>query len=313
VSSPRLSRAVASGAALAVGALVAVQARVNGNLAEHLGGGSRGGVQAALVSFLVGLALATVAVVCFRRLRAAVASVVPAVRAGDLRWWQCAGGLCGALLIVSQAGTVPVLGVAVFTVSVVAGQTGAGLLVDWAGLGPGGPQPVTGRRLVAAVLAMAAVAVSVSGRLGSTGLSVPLVLLCVVGGAAVSLQTALNGQVGRVSGAALAAAWLSFLVGAVALAVLVAALGYWHPLPGQLVLYTGGPMGLVFVAVCAAVVPVTGVLVATLATVSGQVLGAVLLDALAPVPGTSLQTVTVLGAAMTLVAVVVGSGVRRPR
>ena len=61
--------------------------------------------------------------------------------------------------------------------------------------------------------------------------------------------------------------------------------------------------------VVAAVVPRAGVLVVTLATVAGQVVGAVLLDAFAPAAGQPLQLVTVLGAAATVGAVLLGSTV----
>ena len=50
------SNLVPASLAFVVGAVVAVQARVNGDLAERLGGGFPGGALAAGLSFVVGLA-----------------------------------------------------------------------------------------------------------------------------------------------------------------------------------------------------------------------------------------------------------------
>jgi bacterial/archaeal transporter family-2 protein len=301
------ARLLGTAAAVAVGGAVAVQARVNGTLAERLGGGFTGGTQAALANMLTGLTVATVIVLTVPVHRHAVARL----RSDGLPPWQHLGGLGGAFLVTVQAASVPLLGVAVFTVCVVAGQTGSGLLVDRAGLGPGGVQPVTVRRVVAAAVALGAVVLAVSGRLGAAGVSLLPVAACVAAGAAVSVQSALNGLVGRATGTALAAAWLNFVVGTLVVVGLVAALLVGgHPLvapPGSAWLYVGGPLGLLFVAVVAAVVPVIGVLLVTLATVAGQVVGALVLDAVAPSAGDQLTARTVLGAAFTVVAVVIGS------
>lgn len=314
----RNTAAVSTAAAFAVGAVVALQARFNGDFAQRLGGGFPGGAVAAASNFTVGLVAISVWVLVSARQRAALASLFPAVRAGRLRPGQCFGGLGGAFLILSQSASVPTIGVAVFTVAVVGGQTGSGLLVDQVGLGPAGRQPVTSGRVVAAVVAVAAVVVSVSGRFGSASLAPGLIVLCVVAGGAVAVQSALNGQVGRATGSAVSASWLNFALGwALLLAVVGALLVAGHRFPGpphQWWLYTGGLMGLAFVTVVAAVVRTIGVLVVTLATVAGQVVGAVVLDAAAPVAGQSLQVVTVVGAAATVGAVLmaVRSGPRPP-
>jgi bacterial/archaeal transporter family-2 protein len=298
---------LATAAAFAVGAIVALQARFNGDLAVHLGGGFPGGSLAATINFAVGLTALSLCLLVARSQRTAVAQLLPALRTRRLSAWQCLGGLGGSFLILSQSATVPTIGVAVFTVAVVGGQTVSGLLVDKVGLGPAGRQPVTARRTGAAALAVAAVVVAVSGHFGSGSFAFGLVVLCVAAGAAVSVQSALNGQVGRATGSAVAASWLNFAVGFPVLLLVVAALlsaGTRYPAPPhEWWLYTGGLFGVAFVTVVAAVVRTIGVLVVTLATVAGQVFGAVLLDAVAPVAGQSLQLVTVLGAVATLSAV----------
>ena len=209
----------------------------------------------------------------------------------------------------------PTIGVAIFTVAVVAGQTGGGLAVDRAGLGPAGRQPVTGRRVAAALVAVGAVVLAVSGRFGSAAFAPGLLALCVLGGVFVAVQSALNGQVARAARSPVVAAWVSFGLGLVALLAVVALLALtgtrFAALPHTWWLYTGGLMGVAFVVVVAGVVRVVGVLVVTLATVAGQVTGAVLLDAFAPVAGQPLQVVTVVGAVVTVLAVVLAAGPTR--
>jgi transporter family-2 protein len=317
VQHPRQERLVALLAAVGVGVVVAVQARVNGDLAVALGGGMSGGTQAALVSFLVGFLAVTVIVLSGPVMRQAVRDLPATLRSGELTWWQCLGGLGGAFLILTQAASVPVLGVAVFTVAVVGGQTATGLGVDRVGLGPGGRQEVTARRLVASLVTVGSVLLAVSGRLDTAGFSLPLVLMCFLAGGAVSVQSALNGQVGRASGSALAASWLSFATGTVALALaLVATVAGGHPLrplPSEWWMYVGGLMGALFVTVVAAVVGTIGVLLVTLATVAGQLVGAVLLDAFFPVGGATIGATTLLGTVLTLAALAYGSAPRRTR
>ena len=307
--------AVPATAAFVVGAVVAVQARVNGDLAERLGGGFPGGALAAAISFVAGLVGLLVYVAVSSSARRGLRDLPGALRTGRLAWWQCLGGLGGALLILSQTASVPTIGVAVFTVTVVAGQTAAGLAVDRVGLAPAGKQRVTSTRLVASAVAVGAVVLSVSGRFGTAAFAPGLLLFVLVGGCAVSVQSALNAQVGRAVRSAVAAGTVSFLLGLAALVVVVAGLlaaGHRYPaLPTQWWLYVGGLLGALFVTVVAAVVPRVGVLVVTLATVAGQVVGAVLLDALAPVGGQTLQLVTVLGALATVGAVLLA--VRSPR
>jgi bacterial/archaeal transporter family-2 protein len=308
---------IATSALVVVGMLVAIQARANGDLAERLGGGFSGGAQTALVSFLIGLAVATMWVFAVPAQRRHLASLPAAVSRGALAPWHCLAGLGGAFLILSQSATVPSLGVAVFTVAVVAGQTGGSLAIDQFGLGPGSPSPVTRRRALAALVALGAVVLTVAGRSGPAGFS-PAMLMCVAAGLAVSGQSALNGRIGQAVGSSMVAAWTNFAVASVALGLVVAALvAAGHPLvalPSTWWLYTGGPLGLAFVSVVAAAVRVVNVLLVSLATVAGQVVGAVLLDAFAPAPGQSLRVQTVVGTVVTVVAVVMAMEPRwRPR
>lgn len=97
------TRAIAAGAAVVAGVGLAVQARLNGELGQQVGDG----ITAALATTTVGLIV--------------LLALVPTTATGDLRWWQCTGGVAGALYVSSQGISVDSLGVAVSTVAVVGG------------------------------------------------------------------------------------------------------------------------------------------------------------------------------------------------
>lgn len=289
------------------GVAIAVQSRVNGELGVRLADG----VAAAVISFGLGLLVLLVLVPATPGGRRGLAALRAALTTGRLRPWQCLGGLCGAFLVATQGLTVGTLGVAVFTVAVVAGQSASSLLVDRAGIGPSGRQPVTGRRLFGAVLTVLAVGLAVGGRLNDPT-ALALAVLPLLAGIAVAWQQAVNGLVGRAAGSPLTATLVNFTVGIVALLavfavdIAVRGLPAGSP-PAEPWLYLGGPIGITFIAIAAAVVEFTGVLLLGLATIAGQVVGAVLLDVLLPTAASRPDATTLLGAALTLAAVLIAA------
>ncbi|MFF0718523.1 DMT family transporter [Micromonospora sp. NPDC003816] len=305
MSAGRRAGAVALGAV--AGVAVATQSRINGELGVRLDDG----VAAALVSFGLGLLVLVVLGVATGNGRRGLTALRATLGTGRLRPWQCLGGVCGAFLVFTQSATVGTLGVAVFTVAVVAGQSGSSLVVDRAGVGPSGPQPVTLARLAGAVLTVAAVLLAVGDRLAEPA-TIGLALLPLLAGVGVAWQQAVNGRVREATRSTVTATLVNFAVGTAALlavfAVSLAVRGVpAGDLPAEPWLYLGGPIGVTFIAVAAAVVRLTGVLLLGLATVAGQVVGAVLLDVLLPSAQTRPATSTVLGAALTLVAVAVAA------
>jgi transporter family-2 protein len=298
---------VALAAAVASGALVALQQRVNGELNTQIGDA----LLAALISFGTGL----VAVVLVVAARPASRRALAAVR--QVPWWVRLGGLGGASLVAVGAAAAPQIGVALLTVGLVAGQTSGGLVVDKAGLGPGGAHALTLPRLSGALLCLLAVGISISGE-GARAASPLLLVLVVVAGFLISVQQALNGRVRRTTGDAGVATLVNFVVGTAALSLglllsaVVAGLDVrdW-PGADQWYLYTGGPMGASFVAVAAVVVRRLGVLRLGLAVIAGQLVGALLLDVALPATGEPVALLTVVGVGLTLLAVAVsGRGVR---
>jgi len=303
---------------LAVGALVALQSEINGRLASELGSGVRAGLTAAVISFGSGFVLLSALVMLEPRTRRGLGRIFAATKAGRLRWWQLVGGVAGAMVVASQGLTVGTIGVALFTVAVVAGQSSSSLLVDSAGLGPAGPQRITTRRVTGAMLTLIAVCLAVAERLGGVDAlgssAIALALLPLVAGCGAAYQQAVNGQVNAVGGP-WAATWNNFLVGTSLLVLLMvmslALPGDLHTPPATWWLYSGGLIGIAFISAAAVLVQVRGVLVLGVCTVAGQVLGALGIDL--ATGQAHVGALSVVGAALTLVGVAVAasSGLRR--
>ncbi len=305
------SFALAVAAAVVANLGAAVQARLNAGLGVRIGNGIAGG----LLTTGIALAVLAIAVPAHPAGRAALGRLRVGLRGGELRWWQCLGGVCGGLFIASQGLAVPTIGVAVFTVAVVAGSTAGSILVDGLGLSPSGKHAVTAPRIAGAALAVVAVAIAGRGTPASGGFSL-LVLLPLVTGIALSWQLAVNGRVRQVAQSAWAATLVNFTMAATALAVAfgvsVALRGFPDgALPSEPWFYGAGFIGMTLIAVSAAVVRRTGVLVLGLASVAGQLAGAVVVDLVAPGAGSAPGVATWLGVALTFAAVLLATLSRR--
>ncbi|WP_027342661.1 DMT family transporter [Hamadaea tsunoensis] len=295
-------KAFGVGLALLGGAGVALQSRINGELAGRVGSG----FLAAVISFGTGLVIMAIATAVTPNARRGLGKVAALLRKGGLRWWECVGGAAGAFLVASQGITVGSLGVAVFIVSLVGGQSVSSLFVDRAGLAPGGPRPITPNRAIGTVLTVVAVPIAVAGHLG-TPAALGLAVLPLLAGFGSAWQQAMNGRVRQAGEGVVATTFINFLVGTVALiiAFLISMIFKGAPtgsLPSEPWLYLGGTLGIIFIAIAAALVRHIGVLLLGLGMIAGQVIGAVLLDLILPVdnkPGIA----TYIGAGLTLVAV----------
>ncbi|HVK19929.1 MAG TPA: DMT family transporter [Actinokineospora sp.] len=301
-----MSKSVGAVVAVLGGVVLALQARINGKLGGALGDG----LLAAVISFVIGLVILATAVAALPSARAAVGRLTDRLRTGHLRPWQCLGGTAGAWYVTSQGLTVSLLGVAVFTVAVVAGQVVSSLVVDRAGLAPGVPQPITAPRAVGAALAVIAVGVAVSDEFGRPG-HLWLALVPALAGVGLGWQQAVNGQVRAAADSVVVASALNFAVGLVALllasGVDVALRGLPAALPSQWWLYLGGVLGVFALSTAVFAVRLIGVLMVGLCAVAGQLAGAVLLD----VADDVVQPATVAGVVITFVAVGVAALPRR--
>lgn len=296
-----------------------VQARLNAELV-HL---TDNALEVSLLNFILAGVIASAVVLATPVLRRSWGVMVAAVRGGELRPWQVAGGALGGYYIAIQGTATLAFGAAVFTVAVVAGQTSTALVVDRLGIGPMGPQDVSARRLIAAVIAVAAVLLSVSARIGhsdtSMGTLLPVLLLAISAGVASAFQQAVNGRVSAVAGRAVVAAWVNFTVGAVLVALLVGLLRIARgtsvsALPlDRWWLLLGGVFGLIYIATVAWVVRFVGVLVTTLLTLVGLLSGSLLLDIFVPTPGTEVSWQLITAVALTACAVALASLRSGPR
>ena len=287
------------------GVLAAVQSRINADLAKHL----ESPYLAAFVSFGIGCLGLVVIVLARPGERRAAREYASDLVSGRFEWRYAIGGLGGAFLVFTQALTVGVLGVALFIVSVVAGQTLAGAALDRVGFGPGEPRRLSPARLIGAALMVASVALALASGLSN---SVPWLSLALpfLAGVGVGLQTGANGIVTAHTGSFLVSALGNFTMGSLALGIAAAISVAETPLGGSFptnpILYLGGLIGLTYIAGSAALVRYTGVLVLSGASIAGQIIGSVMLDAFDP--GVHLSPLTIVGAALTLLAAVVIAG-----
>ncbi len=285
------------------GALIALQSRINGELAAGLG---QDGFSAAIISFGSGFVVLALGLLLAAGPRRGVGRVRDAVRERRLNWWQVLGGFGGATFVLAQGLTVTALGVALFTVAVVAGQVGGGLVFDRMGLGPAGPQKPTRRRVIGAVLVLVAVGISMADKVGG-GFPYGMLALPLVAGVFVSWQQAVNGHVKNTAESAYTGTFFNFATGATALliAFLVhsAIAGLPAGLPSRPYLYVGGLVGIAFITIAVATVQKLGVLVLGLCTITGQLLGSLALDLLLPRSGTQVTAATFAGAALALAAI----------
>ncbi|MDO8336780.1 MAG: DMT family transporter [Microcella sp.] len=309
----RLLLAIACLATVVAGLGVAAQHRVNGELGQVIGDG----FTAALISFSSGLVILLIASAVSPRARAAFCAIRPLVASGELRWWMLLGGLGGAFLVLGQSLVAGILGVAIFTVATVTGQTAMGLWIDATGFAGGRRAPVTPQRLIGTVLTLAAVVVSVAPEIGGQ-VPVAALVLPLLAGLGVGVQAAVNGRVRVATESPIAATTVNFIVGTAALAVVTGVhlliSGLPQSLPSDPILYLGGAIGAGFIAIQTITVARIGVLVLGLCLVMGQLIGALVLDLVAPI-GVPTTASTAIGAGLTLVGVLVASipGRRRGR
>lgn len=309
----RVSGAVAFGA----GMVVAVQGRINGEVGDITGNGVLG----AVLNFSVGLLILVVLVSSRSATRSAFRAIPGLVRDHALPWWALTGGIGGAIYVTGQSTTVAVLGVALFTVATVAGQTGAGLLVDRVGIGPGGRVPVTAWRVMAALLAIVAVWVGSSGRDDASvgAVSIPFLLLALAAGAAGAVQVGLNGRVSAATGQVLVATLVNFMVGLATLLCILAVqavldpdgVGTLAPIADRPWLLVAGGMGVLFVAGAAFSVKALGVLLLSLVVLAGTLVGAVVVDLVVPTEGVSVNLYLVGGILLTFASVGLAAVQRR--
>jgi transporter family-2 protein len=290
------------------GVMIALQARANGELSHLIGSG----VQAALVSFGSGLLIIAVIAIFNPSIKAGARNLRGAVARKELPKWTLFAGALGGSFVAVQTHIVPLIGVAIYSVASIAGQTAASLVVDRIGLTGGGKKHITPRRIAAALFTVFAVFISVFDRLDARNLSIFAVFLGCVAGAIVGVQRALNGHINEHSHQSFTTSLLNFIMGTTFLVIflsLLIALGPTElvPLPaGPWWIYTGGVIGVIYIAFTSTIVQHLGVLTFTLFSVGGQLVGSLLIDFYSPTEGVQVSAYLVAGIVMTYFGVLVG-------
>lgn len=287
-----------------VGVLTSIQAQLNGALGAAVGDGFVAGV----ISFGSGFVILLVLTVLLPSGRSGVARLGRGLRARRIPFWMLIGGLAGAFTVVSQSVAVAVIGVATFTVGVVAGQTVNGVFLDRVGYGPGGVVAVTIGRLVGGGLAVAAVVVTLVGE-GIGTIPIWMLVLPFVAGAGIAWQQATNGRLRHEVESPLTATLVNFAGGTLALLVAagihIAVVGAPRSLPTAPWVYLGGAVGVVYIFLSAALVRHTGVLQLGLGSVVGLLVTSLVIDAIWPGQAAPPLPVALAAVGVALVGVVV--------
>ena len=290
------------------GAMIALQARANGELSHRLDNG----LQAALVSFSSGLLIILLITPFSPHIKEGIRNLRGAISRKEIARWKLLAGALGGSFVAIQTQIVPLIGVAIYSVASIAGQTAMSLVVDRIGLTGGGKKLISPRRVLAAVLTVLAVLVSVWDRIDANNLSMIAVTAGCVAGAVVGVQRALNGQINEHSHQSFTTSLLNFITGTTFLVILIlvgVALGKneLSPLPaGPWWIYTGGVIGVIYIAFTSTIVQHLGVLTFTLFSVGGQLAGSLIIDLVSPTDGVSVSAYLVTGLAMTYIGVIAG-------
>jgi transporter family-2 protein len=300
---------IAAPIAVVVGATISVQSRINGEL-SHASGSS---LLAAWWTMASGLVLLSIAMLVDPRARRGLRAIRDGVVTRRLPVWTLTGGIFGGTFLVCQSLVVPLTGVAIFVVGSIAGQTTSSLLVDRLGISASGVRPVSVARVIGALIAVAAVAVGVSGRSQEGTLSLGLAALAFLAGSCVAPQQAVNGRTAVLGRSPIASAFVNFVGGMLMLStalVVMLASGALRIVP----LYEppwwallGGICGAALVGMSAFVVPTLGLLIFSLLSVAGQLASGFLIDLLAPTVGASVGLRLALGLLLAMAAILVAS------
>ena len=290
------------------GILISLQARANGELSLRLDNG----LQAAFISFSSGLLLISIVSIFNPGIKDGIKKLKSAVKRKEIAPWTLFAGALGGAFVAVQTQIVPLIGVAIYSVASIAGQSATSLFVDRIGLTGGGKKPISPRRIAAAIVTVLAVFVSVFDRIDAKNLSLIAVVLAGLAGAIVGIQRAMNGLINEHSEQSFTTSLLNFIMGSSALGIvflIAVAIGKVNfvALPaGPWWIYTGGTIGVIYIAFTSTIVQHLGVLTFTLFSTGGTLIGALLIDIVLPTKGVSISAYLVSGIVMTFLGVLVG-------
>ena len=231
------------------------------------------------------------------------------IKTKNIPLWFLAGGFFGAIYVATSAFAVAAVGTGLFTIGVVASANLTSLVIDKFGFASEKIFSINLKRVLAAMLAVAAV--SLAGfKPGENLFLIPL-LVIILAGIAQVFQLSFNSKLATITSTRVAT-FINFpiavLFGLFFVLILQITGRSWPEFPDQWWLYSAGILGGVFVFIAAWLVKQLGVLVFTLATISGQLIAALILDLFFSAIDVGWQLVS--GALLVLVAVYLASELR---
>jgi len=287
------------------GILIALQSRSNGELSRQLDSGA----QAALISFSSGLIVVVLITVFNPKIKLGMKRLKTAYVSREIPRWRLFAGMLGGSFVAVQTHVVPIIGVALFSVASIAGQTATSLIVDRIGLTGGGPKPISPRRITAAFITVFAILVSVKDKLEGINFSILSLLLALIGGTFVGIQRALNGQINEFTKQSYATSLLNFVMGTIFLILFLVFLiivkgEHLVALPrGPWWIYTGGVIGVIYIASTSLIVQHLGVLTFTLFSIGGQLIASLFLDFFSHSEGVSVSWYLIIGVLISFIGV----------
>lgn len=208
-------------------------------------------------------------------------------------WWIFTGGVLGVVVLTGNILLFPRVGSVQTVILPISGQIGMGLLIDSYGLFKAPQIDISVLRmlgglavLIGALLVVGAFSPGRRQAAGAEGTGVWLWrCLGLVMGACAATQTAVNGQLGAILGSPVGSAFISFFVGALTLALLVALTrtpwrGIAKPEQGTNPwwMWTGGVLGAALVFANAYLAPVLGTGLTVVLSLTGMLAASLLID-----------------------------------
>lgn len=283
-------------AAVVGGSFMAVQARVNSGLGQEIGSG----ILAALVSFSIGLLIISIATFASSKNRSALLSTLSKFKDSSIPLWLSIAGILGGIYVIMQGVVAGLIGIALFSIGVVAGSALSALLLDGNGM-----LGLTKRKI--GLSRLAGTALAFSGLVVASDIAnysfTPLILLPFAAGIGIGFQQAMNGLFGTLAQSAVIPTFFNFIAGTIfiALALLVVE-GFSVPesWPTNPLLYLGGVVGVIFIFMQVVVLPKIGALSMGIAMLVGQLSGSFLLDLLVPIANRAVTISTLLGIVLAM-------------
>lgn len=259
--------------AVVAGALAATQAFISGELAKVTDS-----LWAGLISN-IGAFFVVLFFLLSKTFRQTLTNFFKQIQKKKIPVWILFGGAFGAIYVATSAYVVASLGAGLFTIGVVASANFSSLVMDRFGFGSLQHYKINTIRFFSALLGVLAVALAVYNPNESLRLF-PLFIV-VLAGIAQIFQLAFNSKLATITSTQIAAFInfpISIMVGGIFLFGFISLNNEVPDFPNTWWLYTGGLLGASFVLIAAWLVRILGILVFSLASISGQLVTALFLD-----------------------------------